>query len=137
LRLGRIVFDDDAKRCRLEEIVHPRIRSRAAQIVAAAPPDAIVVNDVPLLVEANLAASYDLVIVVLAEEETRVARLARDRGMPTAEARSRISAQATDEQRRAVADVVIVNDGTTDELRAAVDTAWWEHIVPRARLPRA
>jgi len=135
--LGRIIFNDDAKRRRLEEIVHPRVRSRAAQIVATAPPEAIVVNDIPLLVEASLSGNYDLVIVVLADEEKRIARLARGRGMSAAEAQSRIAAQATDEQRRAVADVVIVNDGRIDELRAAVDAAWRDQIVPRARLPRA
>jgi dephospho-CoA kinase len=128
--LGRIVFADEAARRRLEAIVHPRVRARAADIVAVAPPDAIVVNDVPLLVEANLAGNYQMVIVVLADEETRVRRLVRDRGLTGADARARIAAQATDEQRRAVADVVIVNDGTLDELRAKVDDVWRTKIVP-------
>ena len=82
------------------------------------------VNDVPLLVEAGLAAAYDLVIVVFASEETRVARLVGTGAWPRAEARARMAAQATDEQRRAVADVVIVNEGTLDELRARVDEVW-------------
>jgi dephospho-CoA kinase len=127
-----LVFDDELARHRLEQIIHPRVRVRTAEIVAAAPRDAVVVNDVPLLVEAGMAAEYDLVIVVLAKEETRVARLALDRGMDEAQARSRIAAQATDEQRRAVADVVIVNDGTVDELRVAVDAAWYDRVVPAA-----
>jgi dephospho-CoA kinase len=129
--LGRIVFADESARRRLEAIVHPRVRARAAEIAAAAPPDGVVVNDVPLLVEANLAGLYDMVIVVLADEETRVRRLARDRGLSEADARSRIAAQATDEQRRAVADVVIVNDGTLDDLRAKVDAVWRDVITPR------
>jgi len=129
--VARLVFGDDAARRRLEAIVHPRVRARAAEIAAAAPSDAVVVNDVPLLVEAGLAAGFDLVIVVLADASTRVARLARDRGMAEAEARARIAAQATDDQRRAVADVVLHNDGTPDELREAVDRAWREEILPR------
>jgi len=131
--LARLVFDDEPARRRLEQIIHPRVRARAAQIVAAAPADAIVVNDVPLLVETGLAATFDLVMVVLAADATRVARLARDRGMGESEALSRMATQATDEQRRAVADVVIVNDGTVDDLRAAVDAAWQEHILPAAQ----
>jgi len=130
--LGRIVFADPDARRRLEAIVHPRVRARAAEIAASAPPHAVVVNDVPLLVEANLAAHYDMVVVVLADERTRVLRLVRERGLAEADARARIAAQATDEQRRAVADVVIVNDGTVEELRARVDEVWRAAIMSRA-----
>jgi dephospho-CoA kinase len=126
--LASRVFGDDAARRRLEEIIHPRVRAGTAELVAAAPPDAVVVNDVPLLVESGLARAYELVIVVLADEETRVARLIRDRGMTPEEAVARIRAQASDEQRRAVADVVIVNDGTIDELRDRVDEVWRERL---------
>jgi dephospho-CoA kinase len=126
--LASRVFGDDAARRRLEEIIHPRVRARTAELVAAAPPDAVVVNDVPLLVESGLAKAYELVIVVLADEETRVARLIRDRGMTPEEAAARIRAQASDEQRRAVADVVIVNDGAIDELRDRVDEVWRERL---------
>ena len=73
--LGRRVFGDEAARRRLESIVHPRVRARTAELVAAAPPDAVVVNDVPLLVEAGLAGAYQVVIVVLADEAVRVDRL--------------------------------------------------------------
>jgi dephospho-CoA kinase len=122
--VAEIVFGDEEKRRRLEKIIHPRVRARAAEIVAAAPPDAVVVNDVPLLVEANLAGHYDLVIVVLADETVRLDRLVRFRGMTEETARARFAAQATDEQRRAVADIVIENNGTPAELRAAVDAVW-------------
>ena len=122
--LGRIVFADDERRRRLEAIIHPRVRARAAEIAASAPPDAVVVNDVPLLVEAGLAGLYQVVIVVLASEDVRVARLLHDRGMTEADVRARITAQATDEQRRAVADIVIVNDTDMDSLRSQVDAAW-------------
>lgn len=130
--LGRLVFGDDEARRRLEAIIHPRVRARTAELVAAAAPDAIVVNDVPLLVETGLAPAYDLVIVVLADEATRIGRLRRDRGMSEQESRARIAAQATDEQRREVADIVLVNDGTLDDLRAQVDAAWHERLVPAA-----
>jgi dephospho-CoA kinase len=122
--LARRVFGDDNARKRLEGIIHPLVRDRAAELTAAAPPDAVIVNDVPLLVEAGLARLYDKVIVVLASEETRLARLTGQRGMSVDDARARIAAQATDEQRRAVADVVIVNDGTMAELVEQVDAVW-------------
>ncbi len=128
--LGRLVFADEAARRRLESIIHPRVRARTAELVAAAAPDAIVVNDVPLLVEAGLIGGYHLVIVVLADEAQRIDRLVRDRGMTVDEARARIAAQATDEQRRAVADIVLVNNGSLADLRAQVDRAWADRLVP-------
>jgi len=133
--LGRIVFDDAHARTRLEGIVHPRVRARTAEIVAAAAaaadPDAVVVNDVPLLVEAGLYRAYDVVIVVEAAENVRVARLVADRGMTESDVRARIAAQATDDQRRAVADVVIVNNGRRDELNDQVDVVWRERLQSR------
>lgn len=130
--VARLVFADAAQRGRLEQIIHPRVRSRVLELVAAAPPDAIVINDVPLLVEAGMAKAYDLVIVVLASERTRLDRLARDRGMSPDEAGARIAAQATDEQRREVADIIIDNDGSLAELHAAVDAAWRDRVLPAA-----
>jgi dephospho-CoA kinase len=126
--LGRIVFADPAARARLERIVHPRVRARSAEIVASADRDAVVVNDVPLLVESGLQSSYEMVIVVEAPEGLRVARLA-DRGMTASDARARIAAQATDEQRRAAADVIIVNDGSRDELYDHVDAVWRDRLL--------
>jgi dephospho-CoA kinase len=131
-KLGQLVFGDDAARTRLERIIHPRVRARTAELVAAAAPDAVVVNDVPLLVETGIAAGYDLVVVVLASELTRVGRLVRDRGMTPEQAHARIAAQATDEARRAVADIVLVNDGTREELLAQVDAAWHDRLQPLA-----
>jgi dephospho-CoA kinase len=126
--LAARVFGDDAARGRLESIIHPRVRERSAELIAAAPPDAVVVNDVPLLVEKGLHHAYELVIVVLADEDVRVDRLTRDRAMTPAEAHARIATQATDEQRRAVADVVIVNNGTPAELIAQVDQVWSDKL---------
>jgi dephospho-CoA kinase len=128
--LGALVFADPAARRDLEGITHPLIASRTRELIAAAAPDAVVVHDVPLLVEKNLGPGYHLVVIVDAPEETRVKRLMHTRGMTDSDARSRIAAQATDEQRRGSADVWLDNDGTRDELLAAVDTLWDERIVP-------
>ncbi|WFE29181.1 dephospho-CoA kinase [Solwaraspora sp. WMMD791] len=130
--LGALVFTDPAARSRLEGIVHPRVRRRTAEATAAAPADAIVVNDVPLLVETGLAATYHLVVVVSAAEPVRVERLTRDRGMTHDAALSRIRAQADDAHRAAAADVLLSNDGSRDDLAAAVDRLWRDRLVPYA-----
>jgi dephospho-CoA kinase len=122
--MGRRVFADRAARARLEAVIHPRVRQRAAEIEASAPPDAVVVHDIPLLVETGQAGSFDVVVVVDAPVELQVERLTRERGMTTDEARSRIDAQASREGRLAVADHVVVNDSTPAELSSAVDRLW-------------
>ncbi|WP_319461522.1 dephospho-CoA kinase [Micromonospora sp. RTP1Z1] len=128
--LGAVVFADEAARRRLEAITHPRVRARTAELVAAAPPHAVVVNDVPLLVEVGLAPTYHLVVVVQTAVATRLERLTRDRGMDRAEAERRIAAQADDARRRASADVVLSNDGDLAELHAAVDGLWRDRLIP-------
>ncbi|TFV59069.1 dephospho-CoA kinase [Geodermatophilus sp. DF01-2] len=127
--LAAVVFADPEARRRLDDIVHPLVRARAAELVAAAPQDAVVVQDVPLLVETGQAASYDLVLVVEADPETRVRRLV-GRGLTEADARARIAAQATDEQRRAVADVVLDNSGGVEELTEQVERFWAGRVAP-------
>jgi dephospho-CoA kinase len=135
--LGARVFGDDAARQTLERIIHPRVRARSAALAAAAPPDAVVVNDVPLLVETGQAPTYHLVVVVEADEEVRVQRLVRDRGMTRAAAQARIAAQASDAARRAAADVLLHNDGTPADLRAAVHGLWHDRLIPYERLLRS
>jgi dephospho-CoA kinase len=125
--LAAVVFADPEARRRLDGIVHPLVRARAGELVAAAPADAVVVQDVPLLVETGQAASYDLVLVVEADLETRIARLVQ-RGLAEGDARARIDAQATDKQRRAVADVVLDNSGTPEQLAEQVDRFWAERV---------
>jgi dephospho-CoA kinase len=125
--LARVVFGDEAARRRLNGIVHPLVRARAAELVAAAPAGTVVVQDVPLLVETGQAGAFDLVVVVEAPVELRVSRLA-GRGLPAAEARARMASQATDADRRAVADAVLVNDGTEADLRAQVDRLWTDRV---------
>ena len=131
-RLGRIVFGDDSARARLNAIVHPRVAARTAELMAAAPSDSVVVHDVPLLTENGLAPNYDLVLVVEAPLPARLARLA-DRGLSADQARSRIAAQASDEQRRAIADVVITNDGDLAQLDRSVADVWASRIEPKLR----
>jgi dephospho-CoA kinase len=127
--LAAIVFGDAESRKRLDGIVHPLVRSRAAELAAAAPEDAVVVHDVPLLVETGQTGSYDVVLVVRADPEVRVQRLLQ-RGLPEDDARARIAAQASDEQRSAVADVVLDNDGSPDELADQVNRFWAERVAP-------
>lgn len=125
--LAAIVFADPEARRRLDGIVHPLVRARATEIAAQAPPDAVVVHDIPLLVETGQASSYDLVLVVEADPRVRVARLVQ-RGLTAEDARARMAAQATDEQRREVADVVLDNSGTPEQLAAQVDRFWAERV---------
>ncbi|WP_097185711.1 dephospho-CoA kinase [Blastococcus haudaquaticus] len=127
--LAAVVFADADARRRLDGIVHPLVRARATELAGAAPPDAVVVHDVPLLVETGQASSYDLVLVVQAEEGIRVARLVQ-RGLTAEDARARMGAQASDEDRRAVADVVLDNSGTHEELAAQVDRFWADRVAP-------
>lgn len=130
-RLGAIVFADADRLAELNKIVHPLVGARSAELEAAAGPDAVVVHDVPLLTENGLAPFYDLVIVVDARTETQLDRLTRLRGMTEDDARARMAAQATREQRKEIADLVIDNDGPRERLVEQVDTVWAE-LVRRA-----
>lgn len=142
--LAAVVFADPARRRALEAITHPRIGARTREIIAAAPADAVVVHDVPLLVEKRMGAGYHLVVVVDAAEQTRVDRLVRGRGMSADDAWARVRAQADAAQRAAAADVLLDNSGDPERLLAAVDVLWHERLVPfernvrrRAPAPRA
>jgi dephospho-CoA kinase len=132
-RLGSVVFADPDKLAALNAIVHPLVGERVAQLQSEAADDAIVVYDVPLLAENNLAPMYDAVIVVDAADEVRVRRLAEHRGMPESDAKARIAAQASREDRLAVADVVVPNEGSLDELDARVSEVWDELVERAAR----
>ncbi|MPV37631.1 dephospho-CoA kinase [Georgenia subflava] len=128
--LATRVFADPAARSRLEQITHPLVAAESARLQAEAGPGAVVVHDVPLIVEKGLSDRYDLVLVVGADEDTRVARLVNHRGMSEADARARVRAQADDAARRAVADVWLDNSGTAEELVDAVGRLWRERLVP-------
>ncbi len=125
-RLGSIVFADKQRLAALNGIVHPLVGARVAELQEAAPADAVVVYDVPLLAENNLAAMYDIVIVVDASDEIRLHRLTHLRGMSESDAKARIAAQATREERLKIADIVIVNEGTLDDLQTRADEVWRE-----------
>lgn len=127
--LAQRAFVTDASRQQLNRIIHPLVGRRAAELIAAAPADAVVVQDIPLLVENGLAPAMHLVIVVFATEDTRMRRLRR-RGMTTDDARARMRAQASDAQRRAVADVAIDNDGDRKTLAPVLNQLWHQRLVP-------
>ena len=118
--VGSLVFSDPDARRSLEAIIHPRVRARAAEMEAAAPPDAIVVHDIPLLVETGQQASFDAVIVVDVPVETQIERMTTLRGLSREEAEARVAAQATREQRNAAATYRLDNSGTPDDLRELV-----------------
>lgn len=130
-KLARIVFHDEQALRHLNAIVHPLVGRRTAELTEAAAADAVVVYDVPLLVESKMAPGFEVVVIVEAPEQTRLERLA-GRSMSAADARARMAAQATDEQRRAVADELIINDGSREGLGADVD-ALWQRLQDRKR----
>jgi dephospho-CoA kinase len=123
-KLGAMVFGDEDKRRILEGIIHPLVRERSAELEAAAAPGDLVVHDIPLLAEAGMAAAFDAVIVVDAPTEVQVARMLRDRGWTREEAESRIAAQASREDRLAIATYVIENTGSLDDLGRRVEAVY-------------
>jgi dephospho-CoA kinase len=124
--VGAIVFADEGKRRALEAVIHPRVRARAAEIEAGAPAGAVVVHDIPLLTETGQAGSFDAVLVVDVPVEVQVERMVAVRGMSRADAEARVAAQATREQRLAVATHVLDNTGSLEDLRARVDAVYAE-----------
>ncbi|MFF8904341.1 dephospho-CoA kinase [Streptomyces olivaceoviridis] len=131
-RLGSIVFADPEKLALLNSIVHPLVGARSRELERAAAEDAVVVHDVPLLTENGLAPLYDVVIVVDTSPATQLDRLVRLRGMTEEDARARMAAQATREQRREIADIVIDNDVPLDTLTKRVAEVWHD-LARRAR----
>jgi dephospho-CoA kinase len=127
-QLGQLVFADDNLLAKLNAIVHPLVAERTQQLeqhaAAAVGPAGIVVHDVPLLTENQLQRNYDTVIVVDAPDEIRLQRLTEDRGMNPEHARERMAAQAGRDQRLAIADIVVDNSGTLDELDDQVAGVW-------------
>jgi dephospho-CoA kinase len=124
--MGRLVFGDEAARRRLEAIVHPLVLERMAALEAAAGPDDVVVHDIPLLAEGGRADTFDAVVVVDAPRDLQLTRMLDDRGWTREDAESRIAAQATREERRAIATHVIDNNGSLAQLRARVEAVYAE-----------
>ena len=124
--LGEIVFADPGLLAKLNAIVHPLVAERMLEIERAVPPGAVVVHDVPLLAENQLSGRYDVVVVVDVPDGVQLGRLTRLRGMPPDQARARLAAQASREQRLAVADIVVDNSGPLAGLDRRVDRLWEE-----------
>ena len=127
--LAAVVFADSSARSTLEGITHPLVRARFAELQRTAPPDAVVVNDIPLLTTIAVAAGFHLLVGVQADAEVRVQRLIR-RGLAEPDARARMAAQLTDEQRAELCDVVLTNNGGPTDLGAAVDALWEQRLLP-------
>lgn len=137
--MARRIFGDEQARAALSAIVHPRVATRTAKLMDEAPADAIVVHDIPLLVEAGYGPNYHLAMIVDAPVETRIRRLI-ERGLDESDARARMQAQATEDQRRKAADIWLDNSSGIDELIALTDDVWFHRLVPfeaniRARRP--
>lgn len=132
--LGAIIFSDPEARHRLNAITHPAVLDRSRSLfeaAGAADPNAVVIYDIPLLVETGRSDEFDVIVVVYASTETRVARMVESRGMTRDEALRRINSQATDTDRLAIADVVIDADSTPEHTEQQTD-ALWENL--RARV---
>ena len=128
--LGQLVFGDPIERERLNRIVHPYVISAgiAADKQARADGVAVIVHDIPLLVETGQGADFDMVVAVAAPEDVRIGRLVNTRRMTSTDAIARIAAQATDAERAEVADVVLDGSGTPAELAVQVETLWKERV---------
>ena len=127
--LGAVIFADRQARRDLEAITHPLIAARTRLLMESAAPEAIVVHEIPLLAELGMAAAYHLTVVVGVDDDLRVSRLSGLRGFSEADARARIAAQASDDERREAADVWLDNNGTVQALRARVDALWQDRIL--------
>lgn len=124
--MGALVFGDPDARRRLEAVIHPLVHERSAQLEAEAAADAVVVHDIPLLAEVGRAGSFDAVIVVDAPPELQVSRMVQERGWTRDDAESRIAAQATREDRLAIATHVVDNTGSLEALRDQVERVYAE-----------
>jgi dephospho-CoA kinase len=129
--LGEIIFADLKAKSDLEEIIHPRVRELFAEVVADLKPDEILIYEIPLLVETGAVANFDVIITIEADLEIRKERL-RKRGMFISEIEKRIAQQASREDREAIADFVLINDGDEDALLRAVENLW-EELPGRAK----
>ena len=122
-KLAQTVFQDDAALKDLENIVHPLVRSKTNQIIDQHTSETIIVNEIPLLLEKKMEALFDFLVIVISSEKNRLERLAQ-RGLTTEQATARMAKQVSDDERKAAADFLIVNDGNLDQLEADVEKIW-------------
>ena len=135
-KLGKQIFRDDAARARLNGIVHPAVRELSGRLIAKAEaedPSAVVVYDVPLLVEASVDHPFDLIVVTNAPRRTQVKRLVEERGLDLLQAEARVDAQVDNTARLAIADVVIDTDGTIAHTMSQADALWGRIVKERSR----
>jgi dephospho-CoA kinase len=122
-KLAQIVFKDDAALKDLENIIHPLVRSKTNQIIDQHTSETIIVNEIPLLLEKKMESLFDFLVIVISSEKNRLERLVH-RGLTAEQATARMAKQVSDEQRKAAADFLIVNDGNLDQLEADVEKIW-------------
>ena len=122
-KLAQIVFQDDAALKDLEKIVHPLVRSKTNQIIDQHTSETIIVNEIPLLLEKKMESLFDFLVIVISSEKNRLERLSQ-RGLTTGQATARMSKQVSDDERKAAADFLIVNDGNLDQLEVDVEKIW-------------
>jgi dephospho-CoA kinase len=122
-KLAQIVFQDDAALKDLENIIHPLVRNRTNQIIEQHTSETIIINEIPLLLEKKMESLFDFLVIVISSEKNRLERLSK-RGLTKEQASARMAKQVSDEQRKAAADFLIVNDGNLDQLEADVQKIW-------------
>ena len=122
-KLAQIVFQDDAALKDLENIIHPLVRSKTNQIIAQHTSETIIVNEIPLLLEKRMESLFDFLVIVISSEKNRLERLTQ-RGLNTEQVVVRMAKQVSDDERKAAADFLIVNDGNLDQLEADVEKIW-------------
>ena len=122
-KLAQIVFQDDAALKDLEKIVHPLVRSKTNQIIDQHTSETIIVNEIPLLLEKKMESLFDFLVIVISSEKNRLERLSQ-RGLTAEQASARMSKQVSDDERKAAADFLIVNDGNLDQLEVDVEKIW-------------
>ncbi len=123
VKLAQIVFKDDAALKDLENIIHPLVRSKANEIIDQNTSETIIVNEIPLLLEKKMESLFDFLVIVISSEKNRLERLAH-RGLTAEQATARMAKQVSDDERKAAADFLIVNDGNLDQLEADVEKIW-------------
>lgn len=128
-KLAEIVFKDKQALLDLENIIHPLVRTETNRIIEQLPPEAIVINEVPLLLEKKLESLFEALVIVISTEKNRLERITQ-RGLTEEQAKARIIKQVDDEQRKSAADYLISNDGNFDQLESDVERVW-EALVER------
>jgi len=122
-KLAQVVFHDDAALKDLENIIHPLVRNKTNQIIEQQTAETIIVNEIPLLLEKKMESLFDFLVIVISSEKNRLERLTQ-RGLKKDQVIARMTKQVSDEDRKAAADFLIVNDGNLDQLEADVEKIW-------------